>query len=403
MYFKPLRIIPLFVIFLAGFQFQSGYSQPALDSTQLSALNCKLRISLLTCDPGEDLYTTFGHSAIRVIDSAEGSDRVYNYGTFDFSDPTAFYVKFIKGGEDLKYFLSVDDFPDFMREYEYYQRSIREQELNLNCGEKTRLKLALVTNSMGENKFYKYDFLFDNCSTRPYEIIAKNLDSPIHTSNVLPSPRTSFRDLIRFYLIQNKMYWSWLGIDILLGSRIDRPMTNLESNFLPDYLEKGFDNSTIGSKNLVSKKTVLYAASPMPETGASLITPAIAFNVLLLIMVALNILNFSWTRKLSPIFDFLLFFATGLVGSTILFMWLGTDHTVCRNNYNLLWAFPPHLIAAFLIPSRKKWVKRYWLFAMILALLVLFSWFLLPQRLNIALLPIVILLSWRSWSIYKKG
>ena len=135
---------------------------------RLSFQLCKLRISLLTCDPGEDLYTTFGHSAIRVIDSAEGSDRVYNYGTFDFSDPTAFYVKFIKGGKDLKYFLSVDDFPDFMREYEYYQRSVREQELNLNCGEKTRLKLALLNNAMGENKFYKYDFLFDNCSTRPF-------------------------------------------------------------------------------------------------------------------------------------------------------------------------------------------------------------------------------------------
>ncbi len=129
---------------------------------------CHTRISLLTCAPGEELYSTFGHTALRVIDSVAGSDIVYNYGTFDFDDPN-FYMKFIRG--KLDYFLSVNQFPDFMYEYQYFQRSVWEQEINLSCSEKQQLMSALALNMQGDNRKYKYDFIYDNCTTRVRDLI----------------------------------------------------------------------------------------------------------------------------------------------------------------------------------------------------------------------------------------
>src|SRR3982751_2050087 len=119
------------------------YAAQAQDST-----NCHVRISLLTCAPGQELYSTFGHTAIRITDSVTRTDIVYNYGTFDFDDPN-FYMKFVRG--KLDYFLSADQFPDFMYEYEETQRSVAEQVLNLNCAQKQQIIQALATNMQGTN------------------------------------------------------------------------------------------------------------------------------------------------------------------------------------------------------------------------------------------------------------
>src|SRR5688500_1732759 len=119
---------------------------------------CNTRITLLTCGPGEELYSLFGHSALRVTD-ATGLDIIFNYGTFDFDDPQ-FYVKFVKG--KLLYFVSTERFSDFRRSYQYENRSIIEQDLHLTCEERQRLFDALRINAREENKYYAYEFLFDN-------------------------------------------------------------------------------------------------------------------------------------------------------------------------------------------------------------------------------------------------
>src|SRR5205085_12085957 len=120
---------------LALFFFQITYAQNP---------NCKLRVSLLTCSPGQELYSTFGHSALRIIDSSTYRDVIYNYGTFDFDDP-AFYSKFTRG--KLLYFVSVDLFENFLKEYQYEQRGITEQVLDLSCTEKQKLATALNENA----------------------------------------------------------------------------------------------------------------------------------------------------------------------------------------------------------------------------------------------------------------
>lgn len=133
----------------------------------MSVLNAqdssRLRISLLTCTPGEELYSTFGHSALRVTDSNAVTDLVYNYGTFNFDDE-GFYLKFARG--KLLYYVSVELFRDFAANYQYENRGITEQVLNLSGEEKIRMRHFLEENLQPQNRYYKYDFFFDNCTTR---------------------------------------------------------------------------------------------------------------------------------------------------------------------------------------------------------------------------------------------
>lgn len=354
-----------------------------------------LRISLITCGPGEDLYSIWGHSAIRVTDTTTHSDRVYNYGTFDFYDPD-FYIKFVKGGDQMQYFLSVESYESFLSSYIEERRSITEQLLNLSGEEKIALYRALMNNAKTENRFYRYDFLFDNCATRIRDIILKHADSSLVTHQVLDKPHT-FRELIHVDLNRTRMYWSKFGIDILLGSGLDKVAQNEQVMFLPIYLAKGFDSTYLQSKYLVSRKTELYTSS-LAGADSSFFTPFVAFAALLLLFMVFTRLK---NKAILASFDFLLFFSTGLLGMLLVIMWTATDHALCKDNFNLLWALPSHTIAAFFIRSKKPLIKKYWMAASAINILILAGWFFLPQELNKALIPLILLLAWRGWTFYK--
>jgi hypothetical protein len=364
-----------------------GFSQ-AQDS-------CALRISLLTCSPGEELYSTFGHTAIRVADRSTGTDIVYNYGTFDFDDPN-FYAKFVRG--KLLYYVSRENFTDFVGTYRQENRSVSEQMLNLSCDEKARMQRALFDNLQGNNKYYKYDFLFDNCTTRARDMVLRNSPPGMRTSAIIGPGPVTFRDHLHVYLDRGHMNWSELGIDILLGSKLDRPMTNAEAMFLPDFLEKGLDSTREGSRNEVISKTLISPrASVNPESGLSLTGPRTVLWGLLFFFAAIAFLPVPGKKSILAVADSLLFLVTGLLGLLLVFMWTGTDHVVCRNNYNLLWALPTHVLFAFLGAKGSPTVRKYFLASAILSVLVLIGWNFLPQRFHPALLPVVILLAWRSW------
>lgn len=354
-----------------------------------------LRISLITCGPGEDLYSIWGHSGIRVTDTTTHSDRVFNYGTFDFYDPD-FYLKFVEGGEQMQYLLAIESYESFLSSYIEERRSVHEQVLNLSGEEKVALYKALINNAKNENKFYRYDFLFDNCATRIRDIIKKYSDSSLVTHEILDKPKT-FRELIHVDLDRSGMVWSKFGIDILLGSRLDKVATNNENMFLPVYLAKGFDSTYLNQKYLVASKSELYQSS-INEGLNTFFTPFVEFTGLLLLFILFAFLKI---KIVLTSLDFVLFFSTGLLGLLLILMWTATDHALCKDNYNLLWALPTHVVAAFFIRSKKKWVKKYWLAIAIINLLVLICWFFLPQQLNSAVFPIVVLLGWRSWSFYK--
>lgn len=358
--------------------------------------SCELRISLLTCSPGEELYSTFGHTALRVQNMQTGSDHVYNYGSFEFGPD--FYTKFIKG--KLLYFLSVEDMNDFMYQYQMEGRGVQEQVLQLNCGEKTRLLQALRVNADEQNRYYRYDFLFDNCTTRAGDMVAAHTDTPVVFNNILPAETPSFRNLLHTYLDKGKQPWSKLGIDILLGSRLDRKVTNEEAMFLPDYLLKGFDKARINERPLVSAPaTILDSTIDLKKN--SWFTPSMVFSIVLLLIILLSFSSRAWAAGILRIFDFIWFFILGLAGLLLLFMWFGTDHTVCRDNLNLLWALPTHIVAAVFVRSEKKWVKSYFRVVMWLSIVLALTWFILPQQMNNALLPVLFLTILRSWKLSK--
>lgn len=360
--------------------------------------SCKLRISLLTASPGEELYSTFGHSALRVYDSASATDIIYNYGTFDFDDPQ-FYSKFVRG--KLLYFVSVDNFQNFMYQYEYEKRGITEQVLNLSCTEKENLFKALIENAKEENKYYKYDFVYDNCTTRLRDIVAANSKDSLITKNIRPYPNVTFRNLIHEYLDKGHQYWSKFGIDLLLGTPLDKKISNQEAMFLPDYLLKAFDNTTTGGQKLVSKKTTIL--EPALELNKNRVfTPMIIFCFLFLLVMAGSFSNNHFIRRLLVSVDFLFFFLAGLAGILLLFMWFGTEHLTTKQNFNLAWAFPLHAVMAFFVHKKSQWVKNYFGFIFLLTAALLISWFFLPQELNLAALPLAGIILVRSWLISKR-
>ena len=350
----------------------------------------RLRISLLTCTPGEELYSIFGHSAIRIIDSNSVTDYIYNYGTFDFEEKD-FYLKFMRG--KLLYFVSAERTDDFINIYAYEKRGITEQVLNLSDGEKRKLQHALNENLKEENRFYKYDFFLDNCTTRLRDLIAKNQS----ISPVLPavmSTQTTYRQAIHQYLEKGGQYWSELGIDLLLGARTDKIMTASEQQFLPDNLMNSIDSCK--NVKMVKEKSILYAPTDALKT-TSLFTPMNCFAFILILVLGLGFINNPIIQKSIAGFDFVLFICTGLLGIILILMWFATDHSMTKSNFNLLWALPTNIIAAFYLNKKSKNINNYLKTNSILCLLLLLCWFILPQQLNVSLIPVILLIGVRSF------
>ena len=372
--------------------------------------SCTMEISLLTCAPGTDLYSLFGHTAIRVRDARRGMDIVYNYGTFDDTDPM-FYIKFMRG--IMRYSLSAETYDSFMQEYVYEHRAVVAQVLNLSCAENNHLYEALRKNTLDENRLYDYHFHTDNCTTRAAMIIESSTSDSLIYKNILPlnsaaaipasaAPGLTFRDMIHEYLDKQHVSWSEFGIDLFLGLNLDKRVTNIEAiHFLPDYLYKGMDNAGTGKKNFVSARQTLLDFPGLKTTTGGL-TPMILFQCLLLVLIILFFFRVSpGVAKSLLIFDIIFFTLLGLLGLLMSAMWLGRVDDVCRNNMNILWAVPTHIVAVFFIRKKYNWVKYYFLITAIIALILAigFAWW--PQRMNPAVLPILGIIIFRGFHIFQ--
>jgi hypothetical protein len=378
--------------FLFAFLFFISLSTSAQDT-------CGIRISLLTCTPGKELYSSFGHSALRVVDSVNDYDLVFNYGTFDFFDPD-FYSKFIKGR--LLYFVSIDSLNGFLTEYDYYKRGITEQAFNISCEEKRKLVAALFENAKEENKYYRYDFNYDNCTTRLRDMLEKAAGKQLETKNIVPNPgRTTFRHLIHSYLDNGGQQWSKFGIDLLLGSPIDKKINNREAMFLPDYLMIALDSSALNGQPVVEEKKVLLDYFDAYKTKNGL-TPFLVLGVLFIVVAVLSILTRRKWNLYFKIFDFFFFFSVGAMGIVIMFMWFGTEHAMCKNNFNLLWALPTHLPVAFMLFNKKNRMNIYFRFIFFYTVAILLAWFFLPQQFNTAFLFVVGIILIRSFFLSKR-
>lgn len=356
-----------------------------------------LRISLLTCAPGAELYSSFGHTAIRIQDSALHTDYVYNYGTFNFDQPN-FYLKFIRG--KLDFMLAIEPFEEFMYEYQYTQRSVSEQVLYLSDSDKIKVQDFLLHNYLPANRYYKYDFLYDNCATRIRDILFDKITTVSLTDRLVPEG-TSFRDLLYDYLDKAGQPWSKLGIDILLGSRVDKKVDNATAMFLPDFLAAGITHAHNGGKPYeVSTHKIIDLPPAVAPSNKYL--PLILFTIISALLLLVYYLGRHKTT-LPLMLDSILLYLTGLMGVLLLFMWFATDHQACADNFNLLWAMPLNLIAGFFIWKKRSWLRKYFIIMMVLTALLLAFWMGTPQHFNIALLPFCILMLIRYGQLAKKN
>lgn len=365
------------------------------DSTILPELNSNIQVSILTCGVGSDLYASFGHIGIRVKNQEFGTDEVYNYGTFDYSDPD-FYIKFTRG--KLLYFISKSSFSDFMEEYKEEKRSVVEQELNLRVDKELAIVDFLENNLKPQNRAYHYDFLFDNCATRIRDIFPEVLGKDFYWGDVLDSKRVSFRTVINQYLI-NK-HWERLGIDLLLGSPVDKLMTDESSMFIPDFLHKGLKGAIYNNQKLITTENTLLQAGPSaPRTLDGPLWMTI--GILILTILSFHVVAFQY---LKPIIRFLLLFITGFLGFFMLFMWLFTNHQACSDNYNILWAFPLNLIIAFIAHKKKLFFKVYGLVGISLLMVALIIHVIGIQKLPlIELSPLLLSLMYVYIDLYKNN
>ena len=201
-----------------------------LSLLQAQALSERARVSLLTCTPGQELYARYGHTAIRVCDPENDLDLVFNYGIFDF-ETDHFYWKFVRG--ETWYELGATRMPWFMSEYQMEQRPVYEQVLRLDSVQREAIWQALLQNYQPANRHYLYNFVFDNCATRPYLLIQNALGDSIQ-SDFTGHTGVTYRDFIRYYT--GPLTWSNAGINLLFGPRADKPMTSEQRLFQPEEL-----------------------------------------------------------------------------------------------------------------------------------------------------------------------
>lgn len=329
-------------------------------------LSDKAEISVLTCGPGNELYSVFGHTAIRIFDPAKNINTVYNFGTFDFDTPN-FYPKFVKG--DLQYFVSVASYRDFIYEYQYYGRDVYEQTLNLTQYQKQQIADELNGILFSDKKYYTYKFINRNCTTMVADIVNKQVPISLENSD---SGKT-YREIIYSYLEDNHFYEN-LGINLLFGYKTNNTSEKL---FLPKELMEGINNTKTKSGKSLAKVTTTVVEKTEQTTGFSFINSFYSYILLTLALLILTIKKAGYNTYLVFV---------GLMGLLFCFVSLYSSHNELLLNYNILLFNPLFIVIAIISPKNKKTpLKRliyisFILFVVYLALIItkVHIWLMLP-------------------------
>lgn len=359
-------------------------------------LSPKAEVSVLTFGPGTSLNDAFGHNAFRIKD--QGIDLVYGYGEYDFDAPN-FYLKFARG--KLNYLISRHRFSDIYKYYSSQNRSIAEQVLNLSDEEKQKLFDFLENNYKPENRGYLYDFFYDNCATKIRDVAQKVTDQKIDYNLTEDFEQATFRELIHEHL--NRNTWGSLGIDIALGSVIDRNATSYEYMYLPKYIysffeEAQFENGT----NVIKSSSELYSSRTDTTNSNILLSPLVILGLIALLIIYVTYKDYKSNARTRWV-DSLIAMITGIIGLLLLFLWFGTDHSATANNYNLLWAFPFNILIVHQLrkQSPKKWIKGFLKFLIIMLVLLTMHWVIGVQVFAIALIPLLLAIALRYIYVVK--
>ncbi|MCF6294179.1 MAG: DUF4105 domain-containing protein [Flavobacteriaceae bacterium] len=367
-----------FVLFFLSFVFLNAQKQKLSEEAE---------ISVLTIDPGSSLNDAFGHNGFRIKDQTLDIDIVFNYGVYDFNAPN-FYLNFVRG--KLNYKIGQNYSQDFIGFYISQNRTIKEQVLNLTQIEKQNLFEFLINNYKPENQYYLYDFFYDNCATKIRDVANTSLNNSIIFNETEGFKPKTFRQLIHDHVNRNS--WGGFGIDLALGSVIDKKATAEEHMFLPYYIHVFFESATINtSKPLVKQTNVLYESIKKPKSNNFFTSPLFVFGVISLLILLVTFFDYKKNKR-SIWLDVTIFAFTGIVGVIVLLLWLATDHSATAQNYNLLWAFALNIfvISQLFKKTVKVWFIKYLKFLIIMLCLLTLHWIIGVEIFAIGLIPILI-------------
>ena len=305
----------------------------------------RIQISLLTCSPGKEVWAQYGHTAIRYYDKESGEDLAINYGIFSL-DQTYFIPRFVLGMTDYR--MGVQPMDMFLAQYSYEGRGVVEQVLNLSAEDKEVIYKALQENMKPENVVYRYNYFFDNCTTRARDMLVNHL----HGKVVYPPAEedATFRSMIHKW--NNKYEWTQFGEDLLLGVNADRKTTKSEQQFLPENLRSDFDKARYNGKPLVKETNILLDAETEvvePVFPLSPLSIALIFAVISLVMML-----FSYRRQqVYWAWDLALMLTSGLMG-IIFFVMIFSQHPCVSLNFILLFFNPLPLFFLYSTIKKKK-------------------------------------------------
>ncbi|MCQ2959910.1 MAG: DUF4105 domain-containing protein [Bacteroidales bacterium] len=347
------------------------------------------KISVLVCSPGDIIYTQFGHAAIRVCDTANKVDAVFDYGVFSIGNLLEFVGNFMTGNMD--YLLATRSFRSTYREYDSEKRGITEYVLNITQEEKEKICEYLLWNLEPQNRVYLYNFFEDNCATRIYDLLNKQIPELQWNEEF---ETTTWRKLTFQYA--NPKSWTGFGIDLGIGYPADTVMSSQKMMFIPELLGKGIETATVGNKSLCLEKNEIL----QPEKKTSL---PLHENATLQLWIAAFILFFVtiWeirTKKRYICCDVLFLLFAGFFGGFIWFISFASIHSIVFPNFNTLWLTPFHIVFAiiWLVPKWRNYTKYYFIFSASMVILYFFTTLIAGQTIAVSSWPIMLIFILRA-------
>lgn len=370
---------------LPGYALSFNDTIPEYESVSGIAPQKRVTVSLITCYPGPEIYELYGHTALRV--RGEGIDSVWNFGVFDFRQPNFIY-RFVKGETD--YMCAGYPFEWFLPEYEERGSKVVEQVLNLTPDEANAVHAALRENALPENRVYRYNYIRDNCATRPRDIIEQYTGGKgIYPDTLLYS---SFRNEMRYY---NRNYtWYQLGIDLALGWELDKPLTVREQMFVPVELKRMVKEGRFADgRRMVRVTRVLNPGKPdatLPPTPwwAKPIVWISLVGIAIVIMCMNDIMN----ARITPWVFSVWFFLLGLLGCVSAFLIFFSTHAATSPNILFLWFNPLQLVMAVSVWRRKMRGPALWMawYNIVACGFFVVGWSFQPQSTHPAICPIIL-------------
>ncbi len=309
---------------------------------------------LVTCESGDEVYSRFGHSGIRVYDSETGIDEVFHWGLFSFDTPN-FMGRFIAGKTD--YMMGVYSTNFFMREYIERGSSVYAQELDLTIDQKQEFWTKLWDNYRPENRKYRYNFIYDNCATRPYQLILSAYEYKVTLKSQLN--QMTYRDIINKYVPIGSPLNT--GINLIIGSQADKNITTKESVAFPMYTMDALNHAHYITHDGSTQPIVLFQEVIHRAPHKDFQISNLIFYSWIVIPLILALLCITYTfkkKRYLPYLTQLILFVSGLIGIVISYLWFFSHHPLVNDNMNLLWCNPLNIILAILLFVPKKTIIR---------------------------------------------